>query len=122
MSVAIADKVTLCKLLGVGASRCVYALGDRYALKYEYGDPIGRSSNKKEAYLAERFPVMLPWTSALDNGSLLVRQAAYTIEHLIRDVSEYAKAPGDGADFRKFCDLVKGVFGRARDRARSPFE
>ena len=52
---------------------------------------------------------MLPWTSALDNGSLLVRQAAYTIEHLIRDVSEYAKAPGDGADFRKFCDLVKGV-------------
>ena len=45
-SVAVAvDKITLCKLLGVGASRCVYDLEARYALKYEYGDPIGRGSN-----------------------------------------------------------------------------
>ena len=109
-TVAVAqDKITLCKLLGVGACRCVYAVGARYAIKYEYGDPVGRGSNIKEASLAAQFPVMLPWTFELNDGCLLVRQAAYTVEHLIRDVSDYAKAPGDGADFGKFCGLIKGV-------------
>ena len=32
MSVTVEERVTLCWLLGVGASRCVYAVGARYAI------------------------------------------------------------------------------------------
>ena len=109
MSVTIEERVTLCRLLGVGASRCVYAVGARYAIKYEYGDPIGRSSNIREADLAKQYPAMLPWTLTLANGCLLVRQAAYTVEHLVEDISKYAEEPGDGSGLGKLCDLVKGV-------------
>ena len=40
--VVVAQKAVLCKLLGVGASRVVYALGTDFAIKYEYADPMGR--------------------------------------------------------------------------------
>ena len=90
-AVVIVDrKAVLCKLLGIGASRVVYSVGNRYAIKYEYGDPEGNGSNKKEASIALQFPQMLPWTIMLDNGCLLVRQAPYTLEHLMGDVSEFS--------------------------------
>ncbi len=90
-AVVIADqKAVLCKLLGIGASRVVYSVGDRFAVKYEYGDPEGNGSNKKEASIALRFPKMLPWTLMLSTGCLLFCQAPYTLEHLISDVSEFS--------------------------------
>ena len=85
--VLLAQKAVLCKLLGVGASRVVYALGTDFAIKYEYAEPMSRVSNRKEARIARDFPSMLPWTLELDNGCLLVRQAPYTWEHLMCDVS-----------------------------------
>ena len=88
--ILVDQKVVLCKLLGIGASRVVYAVGTHYAIKYEYGDPLNRGANRKEASVALEFPTMLPWTLAMNNGCLLVRQAPYTLEHLIRDVSDFS--------------------------------
>ncbi len=72
--VLVDQKAVLCNLLGVCASRVVYAVGTHYAIKYEYGDPLNCGANKKEASVALEFPTMLPWTLAMNNGCLLVRQ------------------------------------------------
>ena len=104
-------------MLGVGASRVVYALGTHHAIKYEYGDPLNCGANRKEASIAREFPSMLPWTLAMNNGCLLVRQAPYTLEHLIRDVSDFsielAKMgecwpPSVKEQFLNYCRLLKG--------------
>ena len=76
--VLLDHKAVLCNLLGVGASRVVYSLGTAHAIKYEYSDPLNCGSNRKEASIALEFPSILPWTLALNNGCLLVRQAPYT--------------------------------------------
>ena len=44
----VAGRAMLCPLLGASASRCVYAVGSKFAIKYEYVDPVARWSNKKE--------------------------------------------------------------------------
>ncbi len=77
-------------MLGIGASRVVYSVGGRHAIKYVYGDPEGHGSNRKEASIALQFSQMLPWTLALNNGCLLVRQVPHTLELLIRDVSNFS--------------------------------
>ena len=115
----VAQKAVLCKLLGVCASRVVYALGTDFAIKYEYAEPMSRVSNRKEARIARDFQSMLPWTFELDNGCLLVRQAPYTLEHLMGDFSnlsaELAKLGDQWASsplmdqFLNFCSLLKGA-------------
>ncbi len=59
----------MCGLLGIGASRVVYAMGTHHANKYEYRDPLNCGANRKEASIALEFPSMLPWTLAM-NGTL----------------------------------------------------
>ena len=116
--VIVDQKAVLCKLLGIGASRVVYSVGRRYAIKYEYGDPEGHGSNKKEASIALQFPQMLPWTIRLSNGCLLARQAPYTLEHLISDVSDFSVAlskmgegspPSTKEQFMNYRRLLKGA-------------
>ena len=60
----------------------------------------------------------MPWTLALNNGCLLVRQAPYTLELLIRDVSDFSTKflkmgefpPQDVKEqFLNFRRLLKGV-------------
>ncbi len=36
--------------------------------------------------IAAQFPNLMPWTMALDNGRLWVRQASYTLEHFIEEI------------------------------------
>ena len=43
--ILVDQKAVLCKLLGVGASRVVYAVGTHYAITYEYGDPLNCGAN-----------------------------------------------------------------------------
>ena len=95
----------------MGASRCVYAVGSRYAIKYEYeyGHPDERYSNKKEAYLTGKFPQMLPWTIEVTSGSLLVRQAAYTVEDLVQDISENREHQSGDSRYERLYALVRGV-------------
>ena len=55
----INDRVAMCPLLGVGMSRCVYALGKHYVYKYEYANEKPYSNNK-ELLFSEEYPEMRP--------------------------------------------------------------
>ncbi len=68
-----------------------------------------RFSNRKEAYLAEKFPQMLPWTIEVTGGSMLVRQAAYTVEHLVQDISENREHQSGDSRYERLYALVRGV-------------
>ncbi len=83
---AIKDWAIVCPHLGIGAYRCVWAVGYRLAFKYEYAHPVERYSNKKEVQLAGEHPEMLALTLETVDGRLLAHHAADTIEHLMEDM------------------------------------
>ena len=76
---------------------------------YQDDSAIFLHSNKKEAEFWEKFPVMLPWTLEVADGSLLVHKAAYTIEHLVKDISVVIEHPGGDNRYEHLFAVVRGI-------------
>ena len=103
----IKDEAVSCRFLGRGISRYVWEISKKYVFKYEYHREAGRSVvNDKELDFARLHPDFHANMFQTAEGSLIAESAAFTVGHLMRDLTTGLADSARGPVLELSCEFL----------------
>ena len=103
----IKDATVSCRFLGRGMPRYVWEINKSYVFKYEFHRGAGRSVvNDKELEFARLHPDFHANMFQTAEGALIAESAAYTVGHLMRDLTAGLADLADGRVLELACEFL----------------